>query len=75
VRTVLGASTVNGPKGNLDGPSRAIVLDATDQLFDADAYKNLVVAYKNGAPIRIMDVGTAIAAAEDAKEEKIACRP
>ena len=68
MRTVLGASTVNGPKGNLDGPSRAIVLDATDQLFDADAYKNLVVAYKNGAPIRIMDVGTAIAAAEDAKE-------
>jgi multidrug efflux pump len=68
VRSVLGASTVNGPKGNLDGPSRAVVLDATDQVFDAGAYKNLVVAYKNGAPIRIADVGTAIAAAEDAKE-------
>jgi multidrug efflux pump len=68
VRTVLGASTVNGPKGNLDGPSRAVVLDATDQVFDASAYKNLVVAYKNGAPIRIADIGTAIDAAEDAKE-------
>jgi multidrug efflux pump len=68
VRTVLGASTVNGPKGSLDGPHRAVVIDATDQVFDADAYKNLVVAYKNGAPIRIADVGTAIDAAEDAKE-------
>ena len=67
-RTVLGASTVNGPKGNLDGPHRAVVLDATDQVFDADAYAKLVVAYKNGAPIRIADVGTAVDAAEDAKE-------
>jgi multidrug efflux pump len=67
-RTVLGASTVNGPKDNLDGPDRAVVLDATDQVFNADAYKNLVVAYKNGAPIRISDIGTAIDAAEDAKE-------
>jgi multidrug efflux pump len=68
VRAVLGASTINGPKGNLDGPSRSVVLDATDQVFDADGYKNLVVAYKNGAPIRIADIGTAIDAAEDAKE-------
>jgi multidrug efflux pump len=65
---VLGASTVNGPKGNLEGPNRAVVLDATDQIFNADAYKNLVVAYKNGAPIRIVDIGAAIDAAEDAKE-------
>jgi len=68
VRAVLGASTVNGPKGNLDGPHRSVVLDATDQVFNADAYKNLVVAYKNGAPIRIADIGSAVDAAEDAKE-------
>jgi multidrug efflux pump len=68
VRTVLGASTVNGPKGNLDGPTRAVVVDATDQVFNADAYKNLTVGYKSGAPIRIADIGTAIDAAEDAKE-------
>jgi hydrophobe/amphiphile efflux-1 (HAE1) family protein len=68
VRTVLGAATVNGPKGNLDGPHRAVVLDTTDQVFDAGNYKNLVVAYKNGAPIRIADIGTAVDAAEDAKE-------
>src|ERR1700758_2801678 len=68
VRTVLGASTVNGPKSNLDGPTRAVVVDATDQVFNADAYKNLTVGYKSGAPIRIADIGTAIDAAEDAKE-------
>jgi multidrug efflux pump len=68
VRTVLGASTVNGPKGSLDGPHRAVVIDATDQIFDAEAYKNIIIAYKNGAPVRVADVGTAVAAAEDAKE-------
>src|ERR1700726_1721355 len=68
VRAVLGEATVNGPKGNLDDLSRSVVLDATDQVFNADAYKNLVVAYKNGAPIRIADIGTAIDAAEDSKE-------
>ena len=68
VRVLLGASTVNAPKGNLDGHDRSIVLDATDQIFDADAYRKLIVAYKNGAPVRIADLGTAIAAAEDVKE-------
>jgi multidrug efflux pump len=68
IRTVLGQSTVNGPKGSLDGRQRAVVLDATDQVLNADAYQNLVIAYKNGAPIRIADVGIAIDAAEDAKE-------
>jgi multidrug efflux pump len=67
VRALLGVSTVKSPKGNLDGPDRAVVLDATDQLFNADAYKNLIVAYKNGAPIRIADLGTVIDAAEDVK--------
>ncbi len=67
VRGLLGVATVNVPKGKLDGPDRAVVLDATDQVFDADAYKRLVVAYKNGAPIRIGDLGTVVDAAEDVK--------
>ena len=46
------------PRATSTGRDRAVVLDATDQIFDADAYKNLVVAYKNGAPIRIGDIGT-----------------
>jgi multidrug efflux pump len=68
VRTLLGVSTVNAPKGSLDGPDRAVVLDATDQLLGADAYKDLVVAYRNGAPIRVRDLGTVVPGAEDAKE-------
>jgi multidrug efflux pump len=68
VRAVLGVSTVNMPKGNLDGPGRSVVLDATDQVFDANAFERLVVAYRNGAPIRIADLGTVIDAAEDARE-------
>ena len=67
VRTLLGVSTVNTPKGSLDGPDRAVVLDATDQLFGADAYKDLIVAYRGGAPIRVGDLGTVIPGAEDAK--------
>ena len=68
VRTLLGVSTVNAPKGSLDGPDRAVVLDATDQLLSADAYQGLVIAYRNGAPIRVRDLGTVVAGAEDAKE-------
>jgi multidrug efflux pump len=65
---VLAASTINGPEGNLEGANRPIVLDASEQGFSADAYKNFVVAYKNGATIRILDIGTAVDAAEVAKE-------
>jgi multidrug efflux pump len=68
VRTLLGVSTINAPKGSLDGPDRAVVLDATDQLLSADAYKDLVVAYRNGAPIRVRDLGSVVPGAEDAKE-------
>ena len=65
VRNMVGVETVNGPKGSLNGPSRSVVLNATDQVMTADAYKNMVVAYKNGAPIRLQDLGTVIDAAED----------
>jgi multidrug efflux pump len=68
VRALLGQSSVNMPKGSLDGRDRSVVLDATDQIFDAAAYRRLVVAYRNGAPIRIGDLGTVVDAAEDAKE-------
>jgi multidrug efflux pump len=67
IRAVLGVTTVNAPKGSLDGPDRAVVLDATDQVLEAETYKSLVVAYKNGAPIRIGDLGTVVDAAEDVK--------
>src|SRR5438445_5059422 len=49
LRTTLSNANVNTPKGNFDGPSRAYTINANDQLQSADAYKNLVIAYRNGS--------------------------
>jgi multidrug efflux pump len=68
VRNVIGVQTVNAPKGSLNGPHQTVVLNATDQVMSADAYKSLVVAYKNGAPIRLGDLGTVIDAPEDIRQ-------
>src|SRR5262249_27510275 len=63
VREIIGAQTVDSPKGSLHGPHQAVVLNATDQLMNAEAYAPLVVAYRNGAPIRLGDLGTVVDAA------------
>ncbi|MGN7979660.1 efflux RND transporter permease subunit [Burkholderia sp. 22313] len=68
VRSIVGVQTVNAPKGNLKGPDRSVVLNATDQLTSAASYRNLVVAYKNGAPVRLDDLGTVVEAAEDTQQ-------
>jgi multidrug efflux pump len=68
VRNAIGTQTLNRPKGTLDGAHRSVLLNATDQLMHADAYRSLVIAYRNGAPIRLSDVGTAIDAPEDIHE-------
>src|SRR6266851_449215 len=57
VRNALAAATVNLPKGAIEGPHQIVALETNDQLFNADAYKNLIIAYRNGAPVRIKDVG------------------
>ncbi|MGU7782717.1 efflux RND transporter permease subunit [Burkholderia sp. PU8-34] len=68
VRSIVGVQTVNAPKGNLNGADRSVVLNATDQLTSAAGYRNLVVAYKNGAPVRLDDLGTVVEAAEDTQQ-------
>jgi multidrug efflux pump len=65
VRSMVGVQTVNAPKGSLTGPHRSVVLNATDQVLKAAAYQNIVIAYKNGGPIRLQDIGTVIDGAED----------
>jgi hydrophobe/amphiphile efflux-1 (HAE1) family protein len=60
VRTALLNATVNNPKGEIEGEGQAISLDTDDQLFDAAQYGNVIIAYKNGAPVRIKDVGDAV---------------
>ena len=67
VRAVIGNATVDAPKGTLNGPHQAVVLNATDQLLSADAYRSLVIAYRNGAPIHLQDVGSVDDAPEDVR--------
>jgi multidrug efflux pump len=56
LRTTIGNANVNTPKGNFDGPMRAYTINANDQLKSAAEYNDIVVAYKNGAPVRLSDV-------------------
>ncbi len=65
VRTLIGDSNVNQPKGNLDGPTRVSMLDANDQLKSPDEYANLILAYNNGAPLRLKDVAQIVDGAEN----------
>ena len=67
LRTTLASANVNQPKGNFDGPSRAYTVNANDQLQSADQYRSLIVAYKNGAPVRLSDVGAVVDATENNK--------
>ncbi|GLO24828.1 TPA: MdtB/MuxB family multidrug efflux RND transporter permease subunit [Pseudomonas putida] len=65
VRTLIGASNVNQPKGNFDGPTRVSMLDANDQLRSPEEYANLILAYTNGAPLRLKDVAEIVDGAEN----------
>ncbi|GAB0117289.1 efflux RND transporter permease subunit [Acidisoma sp. 7E03] len=61
VRTVLADATVDNPKGSVDGPNRSFTIYNNDQLTQATPYNDLIIGYKNGAPIRIGDIGQAVA--------------
>ncbi|MCO6058812.1 MdtB/MuxB family multidrug efflux RND transporter permease subunit [Pseudomonas sp. MOB-449] len=65
VRSLVSASNVNQPKGNFDGPTRVSMLDANDQLKSADEYANLILAYNNGAALRLKDVAEIVDGAEN----------
>ena len=65
VRTLIGKSNVNQPKGNFDGPTRVSQLDANDQLKSADEYRELIVSYQNGATLRLKDVAQIVDGAEN----------
>ncbi len=60
VRNAISAATVNQAKGEIEGPNRVVSLDTNDQLFDAAAYRNVIIAYRNGAPVLVKDVGDVI---------------
>ncbi len=60
VHTALANASINAPKGNLENAHQAITLDTNDQLYTAKSFDDVIIAYKNGAPVRVKDVGGAI---------------
>jgi HAE1 family hydrophobic/amphiphilic exporter-1 len=60
VANVINAATVDAPKGSINGPKRAMTIYDNDQLLKAAPWNEVVVAYKNGAPVRIRDIGIAV---------------
>src|SRR5882724_11476093 len=67
LRTTINVANQNGPKGTLDGPARAFTINTNDQIKSADEYGNIIVAYRNGSPVRLEDVATLVAGAENTK--------
>ena len=67
VRTAIGNANTNQAKGSFDGPTRASTIDANDQLKSAEEYKSMIVAYRNGSPVRLTDVAAVIDGAENTR--------
>jgi multidrug efflux pump len=65
LRTTISNANVNSPKGTLDGPARSWTLNANDQIQSPDSYKSIIVAYKNGSPVRLSDVAEVKQSAEN----------
>ncbi|MEY4591682.1 MAG: hypothetical protein RIR18_577, partial [Pseudomonadota bacterium] len=65
LRTAIGNANVNMAKGSFDGPMRASTVDANDQLKSAREYRDLIIAWKNGAPLRLQDIAVVIDGAEN----------
>src|SRR5450432_3127414 len=68
VRTALGAANVDQAKGTLDGPRQSFTIDANDQLLAGPQYNPIVIAYHNGAPVRVADIATVTDGVENTYE-------
>ena len=64
-RTAISAANANAAKGSIDGPSRSYTINSNDQLVAAGDYKNLIIAYRNGAAVRVADVAQVVNGAEN----------
>jgi hydrophobe/amphiphile efflux-1 (HAE1) family protein len=60
VRSALVAGSVNAPKGSFDGARQSYAINANDQIFSAADYRNVIIAYRNGSPVRVADIGEAV---------------
>jgi multidrug efflux pump len=67
VRSAIAAANVKAAKGGFDGPERASTIDANDQLQSAQEYRNLIIAFRNGSPVRLSDVADTVDDAENTR--------
>ncbi|WFU11914.1 efflux RND transporter permease subunit (plasmid) [Rhizobium sp. CB3090] len=67
VRTAIGNLSLSAPKGNIDDPTRTFPIYTNDQIGSSAEWNDAVIAYRNGGPVRIRDIGQAIDGAEDEK--------
>ncbi|WP_159983187.1 MULTISPECIES: efflux RND transporter permease subunit [unclassified Novosphingobium] len=67
IRTAIGNANANAAKGSFDGPTRSWTIDANDQLADAESYRSLVIAFANGAPVRLSDVASVVQGTENVR--------
>jgi HAE1 family hydrophobic/amphiphilic exporter-1 len=67
VAAAIAQGNVNLPTGTLSGPHHAFTVETRGQLLEADAYRPLVVAYRNGSPVRLQDIGTVVDSVENDK--------
>lgn len=68
LRSQIAITTVDSPKGNIDGQRRAYTIYANDQLTESKDWNDVILAYRNGGPLRIRDIGRAVTGPEDAKQ-------
>src|SRR5712691_604209 len=69
VRNALTLATVNRPKGVLESPHQAVTLDTDDQIFDAAGFRKVIVAYRNGAPVRLGDIAEVVDSVQNARAD------
>src|SRR6476646_8291383 len=69
LRTTISNANVNTPKGNFDGPTRAYTINANDQITDPAMFNDIIVAYRNGAPVRMREVASIEASRENTRLE------
>jgi len=65
IRTAIGTANVDQAKGSLSGPRQAYTIGANDQLLSASDYSNVIIAYRNGSPVRLSDIANAVDSSEN----------
>ena len=75
VASVIATATVNAPKGSINGALHSFTIYDNDQLLKAAPWNDVVVAYRNGAPVRIRDIGVAVDGPENSSAGGLAERP